>query len=381
MVEKRNSIGTTPGSPCSSDYYSARIQAMIEGRSNFSSDLEFRTAFSKIHWTEVEPEQELSQNTIAEHKEIWRRRSLCFVQNGISLGRKIGGGGQADIFEAFFQNRDCQLAAKVFKERDALKSLQRHCPEQVFQFEGDCKYIIRIIAGVILDCMEDLSLHGRFAFLMFRYQDDLRSVIDKNMMLNYNRGVPPFEMEKAFCYMIEIACGMKILHSKHTLHRDLKASNILVWSKADEHDTGDGEELYCAVADFECSIGVLGTTFWRAPEVLQALQDHRELAFTTKVDVYSYGITCYEILTGSVPLEDRSKSDYAFVINGGRPELPRDISANLRELLCSCWHAIPDERPEFSEIVERLGSIMTTELHISQETVEILMEPRTHYLY
>jgi serine/threonine protein kinase len=388
-VEKRNLPGTASGSCGSSDYYSARIQRMIEQQSHFSSDLEFRTAFSKDHWTVVEPEsraaylEDLPQDTdVAKLKESWRRRSLCFVENGISLGRKIGEGGQADIFEAFFQKRNCHLVAKVFKEKDSLSSLLRQCPTQIFQFEGNCKYIIRVIAGVILNCIEDLSLHGRFAFLMFKYQDDLRTVIDRIMMRNSNRGVPPFEADKAFRYMIEIACGMKILHSKKTLHRDLKASNILVWSTTDEQDSGNGEEnFYCAVADYECSIGVFGTTFWRAPEVLQALQDRRIPKFTTKADVYSFAMTCCEILTGSVPLEDLSKSDYSFVLSGGRPELPRDVSRHMRELLCRCWHAIPDERPEFSEIVERLGLIMTTELDVPQETVEILMKPTPDYFY
>lgn len=384
-VEKRNLPGTTSGSCGSSEYYSPRIQTMIEQESDFSSELEFRTAFSKDHWTEVEPEvheKDLPEVTdVATLKESWRSRSLCFVENGISLGRKIGEGGQADIFEAFFQKRNVSLVAKVFKERDSFWSLLRRCPRHIFQFEGDCKYIIRIIAGVVLNCIEDLSLHGRFAFLMFRYQDDLRSVIDKNMMRNGNRGLPPFEASKAFCYMIEIACGMKILHSKRTLHRDLKASNILVWSRTDEQDSGEGEEFYCAVADYECSIGVFGTTFWRAPEVLQALQDRRQPEFTTKVDVYSYAMTCFEILTGSVPFEDHCKSDYSVVISGVRPELPRDVNIHMRDLLSRCWHAIPDERPEFSEIVETVGLIMTMELNVPQETVETLKKPRPDYLY
>ncbi|KAG0625394.1 hypothetical protein M758_2G051800 [Ceratodon purpureus] len=380
-VEKRNLPGTTSGTCGSSEYFSSRIQTMIEKERDFPSELEFRTASAKCHWTEVGPELLPQDTDVANLKESWKNRSLCFVENGICLGRKIGEGGQADIFEAFFQKRNVNLIAKVFKERDSLSSLLHRCPTHIFQFEGDCKYIIRIIAGVILNCVEDLSLHGRFAFLMFRYQDDLRSVIDKNMMRNSNGGVPPFEASKAFRYMIEIACGMKILHSKQTLHRDLKASNILVWLRTDEPGSGDDEEFYCAIADYECSIGVFGTTFWRAPEVLKALQDRRQPEFTTKVDVYSYAMTCYEILTGLVPFEDYCKSDYSVVIGGERPELPGDVNIHMSELLNRCWHAIPDERPEFSEIVEIVGLIMTMELNVPQEIVETLKKPRPDYLY
>lgn len=148
---------------------------------------------------------------------------------------------------------------------------------------------------------------------MFKYQDDLRSIVDRNIKRNNNQGVPPFDASEAYRYMIEIACGMKILHSKNTLHRDLKASNILLWSTTDYEQTGgDGgkEEFYCVVADYECSIGVMGTTFWRAPELLPALQERREPEFTIRADVYSYAMKCFEILTGSLPFEDHSKSDY-----------------------------------------------------------------------
>lgn len=364
-------IGTTSG------HHSARIQKMIDHQSDYSSDLEFITAFSRdSHWTEVvEPEraahkEDLSEDMLAKLKETCKIWSLSLV-NGITLGRRIGEGGQADIYEALFQNRSCLLIAKVFKEKNALSSLQHQCPPHIFQFEGDCKYIVRVLAGAVVD-------DGRFAFLMFRYQDDLRKVIDKNMMRNKNAGTP-FAAIEAFRYMLEIACGMKILHSKNTFHRDLKASNILVWSRGD--GDGDAQQLYCAVADYECSLRVKGTTFWRAPEVLQALKDHRDPQFTTKVDVYSYAMTCFEILTGSVPFEDLRKSNYDFVISGNRPEIPSDVSDQTRQLLSRCWHAIPDERPEFAEIVERVGWIMITELNVPRETVETLTKPRPDYQY
>lgn len=131
---------------------------MIEGGSNYSSDLEFRTAFPRVHWTAVDGaaqiHEDLSEDTVAELKESWRQRSLYFVENGINLGHKIGEGGQADIFEALFGYQPCGLIDKVFKH-DSLASLLDRCPPQIFQFEGDCKYIIRVFAGVLLNCIED----------------------------------------------------------------------------------------------------------------------------------------------------------------------------------------------------------------------------------
>jgi serine/threonine protein kinase len=63
--------------------------------------------------------------------------------------------------------------------------------------------------------------------------------------------------------MYRIALGMDWLHSHDIVHRDLKASNVLVMK----------EKNWTYVADFECSVGVVGTGFWRAPEILQACKD------------------------------------------------------------------------------------------------------------
>lgn len=163
-------------SSSSSEYYSARTQSMSDQQSHFSSDLEFRTAFSSVHWTEVsEPAQQESrpEEMLAKIKEMCKTWKLSLV-NGISLGCKIGAGGQADIYEALFQNRSCHLIAKVFKK---INALQHQCPPQVFQFEGDCKYIVRVLAGAVVD-------EVGFAFLMLKYPADLRKVIDDSMIRN-----------------------------------------------------------------------------------------------------------------------------------------------------------------------------------------------------
>lgn len=50
-----------------------------------------------------------------------------------------------------------------------------------------------------------------------------------------------------------------------------------------------------------------GTGLWRVPEILQQLKDKvptSELVFTNKCDVYSYGMTCYEVVGGRIPFED-----------------------------------------------------------------------------
>ena len=122
-----------------------------------------------------------------------------------------------------------------------------------------------------------------------------------------------------------------------TLHRDLKASNVLIF--AVDVEASDQKIFNALVIDYECSMGVVGTGFWRAPEILQQLKDGicgSKLKFTSKADVYSYGMTCYEIVTGHMPFEELSASNFDHILSGYRPKLPDDIDPLVKEIITRC---------------------------------------------
>ena len=77
--------------------------------------------------------------------------------------------------------------------------------------------------------------------------------------------------------------------------------------------------------------------------------------YTKTADVYSYGMTCYDIVTGRLPFEDLCASDYDVVICGERPKLPKDIEPWMEDLITRCWHLNPLERPTFETIVDAIG--------------------------
>jgi serine/threonine protein kinase len=95
---------------------------------------------------------------------------------------------------------------------------------------------------------------GRFGFLMVKEDEDLRSVIDRNMKTNVGKSHGPFEKESedAEMLMYRIALGMDWLHSHDIIHRDLKASNVLMVK---------GKMWMPFVVDFECSVGVVEWDF------------------------------------------------------------------------------------------------------------------------
>ncbi|KAL8097951.1 hypothetical protein AgCh_030901 [Apium graveolens] len=107
-------------------------------------------------------------------------------------------------------------------------------------------------------------------------------------------------------FAIDIAKGMQYLHSQGVLHRDLKSENLLL-----------GEDMCVKVADFGISClesqcgsakGFTGTYRWMAPEMI------KEKAHTKKVDVYSFGIVLWELLTALTPFDNMTPEQAAFAV-------------------------------------------------------------------
>ncbi|XP_042755716.1 serine/threonine-protein kinase STY13 [Lactuca sativa] len=151
---------------------------------------------------------------------------------------------------------------------------------------------------------------------------------------------------------------MKYVHGFALIHRDLKSDNLLI--SADKS---------IKIADFgvarievqtEGMTPETGTYCWMAPEMIQ----HRP--YTQKVDVYSFGIGLWELITGMLPFQNMTAVQAAFaVVNKGvRPTIPHDYLPVLTEIMTRCWDGNPDSRPAFTEVVRMLEhaetEIMTT---------------------
>ena len=137
-------------------------------------------------------------------------------------------------------------------------------------------------------------------------------------MLEKNGMIPPFLLKITLTILFKIAEHMYWLHMYGFLHKDLKIANILL--KMSYHET----PCYRVVkAYFESLVGIIGTGFWRVPEILLALKNPNvtEEMFTPQADVYSYAMTCYEVITGCVPFEGHASSSYDGVITGMRSTL------------------------------------------------------------
>jgi serine/threonine protein kinase len=280
----------------------------------------------------------------------------------LTIGEKIGEGGQATIFEGLWHNGAGVAVPGNGAIKVAVKKFRTHIerwPDEILKLKGG--NLCRLHGYVNLDNGDSATL-----LVMDRYECDLRFLIDRNKTaIGNNAGtshVKPFSATTILSLIAQIALGMRCLHAHGIIHRDLKAANILVVDSA-------STKVDIVIADFEISSTAVGTRFWRAPEILRVLQTKPETpslaqdikiseAFSFKSDVYGFGMTCYELLTGQSPLADLRACDYEAVLSGRRPELPRDLNPKLRALIHSCWHATPQKRPTFCEIILELRHVV-----------------------
>lgn len=369
-----------PSTPGRARYYSPRSAAMARSKSEFPDSISQEIEYSKSHWSEVtrvevaalSPEEEdLNRDNKEVFQELRQKYRIFVDGDNFTLDKMIAEGGQGEIYEVKGMPYHVM---KVFKSGTSIRELQKTWPTPV-------------LTNQIYQCIEQAMLlpDGRFAFLLKRCWGDLRKLIDQAMQSNGNQG-PPFPYKwiensdrtfHAVDFMSGIALGMKRLHAAKVVHRDLKAANILLnfpnllglffqVEPRVEPRGYNAEDLTLRVvvlADFESSIGVKGTGYFRAPEVLVAIEERESLTHEQweRADVYSFGMTCFEIVTGKLPFEGElahSKAERKLVIDGKRPELPSDLDPGVRNLITSCWDPNPSLRPSFREIQKQIAAII-----------------------
>ncbi|XP_077983650.1 uncharacterized protein LOC144438487 [Glandiceps talaboti] len=150
----------------------------------------------------------------------------------------------------------------------------------------------------------------------------------------------------------QIACAMSYLATNGFVHRDLAARNCLLASdfSVKVSDLGIARELY--PQDYIKVGRKLLPVRWMAPESL------RKTTFTTESDVWSYGVTLWEIFSyGILPYCYIDNEGVAGCIKKGNClPTPDDCPINVINIMTSCWQTNPHERASFQMIHSRLSN-------------------------
>ncbi|OZC12439.1 kinase domain protein [Onchocerca flexuosa] len=160
----------------------------------------------------------------------------------------------------------------------------------------------------------------------------------------------------------QIGDGMNYLHQKRIIHRDLKSPNILV----------DNSDIL-KICDFGTShqwdkqkstvMSFCGTAAWMAPEII------KKEPCSEKVDIWSFGVVLWELLTQEIPYKDIDSMAIIWGVGSNNLSLPIPDTApeGLKLLLRQCWSIKPQNRPSFSQILKHVAVFKSEIANISDE--------------
>ncbi|KAM4736750.1 protein-tyrosine kinase 6-like [Anableps anableps] len=240
------------------------------------------------------------------------------------------------------------------------------CFSQVFRgrWKNHINVAIKILRNSSLDNKEFQReveilkrLHHRHLISLFAICTEstpfyiITELMEKGSLLSFLRG-PEGKHQDIVSLMdmaAQVADGMSYLEEQKSIHRDLAARNVLV-----------GENYICKVADFGLARVIKEPIYisedkkipykWSAPEAIS----HGK--FSSKSDVWSFGVLLYEIITyGGIPYPGFNNEDvYGKLMSGYRMEAPDKCPGFLHNIMLKCWQKKPEDRPNFKDVKDML---------------------------
>ncbi|KAF8030373.1 hypothetical protein BT93_E2727 [Corymbia citriodora subsp. variegata] len=147
-------------------------------------------------------------------------------------------------------------------------------------------------------------------------------------------------------YTRQILSGLKYLHDRNVVHRDIKCANILVHANGMVKLADFGLAKATTLNDVR---SCKGTAFWMAPEVVNA----KNRGYGLPADIWSLGCTVLEMLTRRVPYFPLEWMQALFRIRRGEPPpVPDSLSIDARDFILQCIQVEPDDRPTAAQLLD-----------------------------
>jgi len=303
----------------------------------------------------------------------------------IEIVKRIGEGANGTVYLARW--RGTEVAIKSLK-------LSENSEEESEEFETEASLLSSLRHPAIVS-FYGVAMSSSTKYMVVEY---LTGSLDK-AIYNSRMGKNTIRMKEKLNILLGVASGMNYLHSlkpMSIIHRDLKPGNILLDKQLNGKVCDFGlSKMVNVQATLQSMTMNLGTLLYMAPEILGD-SGH---AYSTKVDVFSFGIIMYELFFEETPYLNNSEKINRFsnqeaaqncfnipsrVLNGLRPAipfsndeeqaiwlqeyvLPREDGVSLLammqltdayfKLTKMCWSGNYRERPSFTTISERLSEM------------------------
>lgn len=254
------------------------------------------------------------------------------IQPGTMLGNRyeilelIGTGGMADVYKARCHKLNRYVAIKV------LKSEYSSNKNFVTKFGVEAQSAAGLMHPNIVNVYDVGDEDGMYYFVMELVEGiTLKNYIEKKIRL---------QVKEAISIAIQVSSGIEAAHNNGIIHRDIKPQNIII-SRDGKVKVADFGIARAASSDTITS-HAMGSVHYTSPE--QARGGYSDF----KSDIYSIGITLFEMVTGRVPFD--GETTVAIAIKHIQEEMPSpriyvpDIPVSVEQIIYKCTQKNPDRR-------------------------------------
>ncbi len=255
--------------------------------------------------------------------------------------KELGRGGMGVVYQAHDTVLDRIVAMKV------LPLSLRLNPKAVENFKSEAKKAAALNHPNIVTVYDYGEEDGEY-FLVMEYVDGIT-------LKDYIRRKGRLSLKEILFIGVNVAKGLAYAHKSNLLHRDIKPSNIMISIQDNERrikitDFGLAKAWQDSTQHHTM---IVGTPYYMAPE--QFLGEKVD----ERTDIYSFGVTLYEMATGEVPFR-KGEIGYHHVHTPPPPlrEKVPDINPKLEELIIKCLEKEPEKRYQsMQEVLEAFKNV------------------------
>ena len=239
---------------------------------------------------------------------------------------KIGTGGMSDVYKAKCHKLNRYVAVKVLKQEFSENA------NFVSKFRTEAQAAAGLMHPNIVN-VYDVGEEDDIYYIVMELVEGitLKKYIEKKARLSF---------KEAVSIAIQVSMGIEAAHNNHIIHRDIKPQNIIISRDGKVKVTDFG--IAKAATSNTITSNVMGSVHYTSPE--QARGGYSD----EKSDIYSLGITMFEMLTGRVPFN--GETTVAIAIKHIQEELPSpkefvpEIPDSVEGIVIKCCQKSPDRR-------------------------------------
>ncbi len=265
------------------------------------------------------------------------------VGNRYELLEKIGSGGMAIVYKARCRLLNRYVAIKM------LRAEFNEDAEFLKRFETEAQAAASLSHPNIVS-VYDVGIHNKLHYIVMEF---VEGITLKEYLVNNG----PLPIEKIVDFGTQIASALEHAHAKKIIHHDIKPHNIMITEEGLLKVTDFGLARAVSASTTIAGVGAIGSVHYASPEQARG-------GFTDeKSDIYSLGVSMYEMTTGRVPFDGETPVAVAIKHLQKEPTPPSaiapDVPQSLENIILKCMEKEPSKRfQSVTEVTAALRSVL-----------------------